>query len=241
MKTTNRSRKSLCTIFPCVIFLFSCFTDIHSIPYVGTIEFPVGMSNSEWPGVYCNGFSIPVEVYTHPSTVASFEIESEQSKDTSCFSLLFVAEAIDPTCHDAQRGIPACLNVPAPVAYRYVELVQTEVVGDVQSPEEKSDVHMMTWKINDKKLENGHVPERSVIILIDPSLVILENVQWDILDNFISLPKINIKHEKDLVERMVRLQFAKVKMNGIHERLRPKMDIRLRPSGVTVCKKSQCL
>src|SRR3990172_12491127 len=152
MNTSTTCMSKMALIFFCLLWGLN---NLCGVPYMGTITFPANFTISECPGVYCNGYAIPVEMSTHPRTVASFAIESEPGARR--ISLLFVADAVEPTCHDTQRGIPSCLRVPSHGSYRHVELTQTEICsGDKK---EKSDTCVMTWKMHEKPLEKQQVPE----------------------------------------------------------------------------------
>lgn len=224
----------------CFLFLVLIKSSLCAIPYVGMITFPPTFTTSEYPGIYCNGYSIPVEIYTHPHTSASFSIEGEQGSAQK-ISILFVSKAVEPSCGASKSSIPSCLRVANNISYRYIELTQKELCTD--NEKEQNDKCLMTWKIDETTLKNRQIPEKTIIILIDPSLVEMKNVEWDILDNFISLPEVNIKNVGDLDSRMIRLQFDKVKMNGLHERLKPAVDIKPRQTNLIIRQKcvNQCL
>ncbi|HJZ22974.1 MAG TPA: hypothetical protein VJ201_00815 [Candidatus Babeliales bacterium] len=238
--------KNLSAHFFRIIFVYTLcvIIPLKSIPLIGNIFFPKTKGNTECPGIYYNGYILKHDMQTHPINIATFELE--QISTSSDLGILCINQAAQPSCLNKQN-IPQCLKIAPRSSYVYYHIKQIETHEEDNKQNQDSIAtkttpkYLLTWDIKKENLENNVIPENSIILLIDPTLIALENVVWDILDNYIPLPKIVIKNSKNLKRIMTRLQFAKCTMNKFHEHTKTSTDFLKNQSNVTMRKKCEDL
>ncbi len=182
----------------------------------GTIKYPASLKTVTAPHVYFEGRSIPVEISAQ-NYEAHFNL---YAKNSSVIKVLVVNGSLKPSCKD--NGIPTGLKIPERIDYKYYICSQQEITNS-EEPEKKSESEkcLMNWSFKEQELTNREVPQQTLIIMLNPTLIDLNSPTWDILSNFTPLPIITIKNNaktiKLLVEQDIRLHLAALEMNTLHE------------------------
>lgn len=217
----------------------------YPFPFIGTVHLPD--KQLDLPGIYCNGYRIPVETCKQKDNVVTlFEIDEQRTAPK--ISLILVAGAVKLVAKCSKQGktIPSCLMVPKETEYQYFELKPIKATSSEQDQEEQP-AENFTWSIEEKFLvENGRIPDdKTIIMLLAPSMFDgFENVTWAFNDNLIKLPAIKTKREKNTVKKMaIRLKMASIEMNAFHEPLPKNVKIRHGQHNLTITKAAlnQCL